>query len=254
VRWFNIIDDNFTFDVSFAKEICRRLIELNLPNAGFGTPNGIRMSRGDLELWTLMKQAGWRHLIVAPESGSQHTLNLMKKDLQLGIVQEKVKEIRRAGLKVQAFFIVGYPGESAADIEETFRLIRKCRFNFVFLANFQPLPGTPVYQDLVDRGEIPDGLLPKNFSDGLRTYTPPELRSFNFAKFFFRTHLMMLFENPGNASYHLSVVFRQYPLRVVLRKLAKTLWALLRGSKSEVLPTRYWPQAMNFMAESLFKK
>ena len=67
-------------------EFCRAVISLGLPDAGFGTPNGIRMSRGDPELWELMKKAGWRHLIIAPESGSQHTLQLMKKDLQLGIV------------------------------------------------------------------------------------------------------------------------------------------------------------------------
>lgn len=253
VRWFNIIDDNFTFDVPFAKEFCRAVIALRLKGAGFGTPNGIRMSRGDPELWSLMKAAGWRHLIIAPESGSQHTLQLMKKDLQLGIVPKKVAEIKAAGLKVQAFFIVGYPGETPADIRETFRLIRRCRFNFAFLANFQPLPGTPVYMDLVARGEIQDGLLPENFSDGLRTYTPPELKNFNFAAFFFLTHLMMLFTNPRNIPYHLQVVFRQYPLAVVSRKLGKTLLSLFLRQKSSPAPRHAWPKAMNFAVQSLFR-
>ena len=31
-------------------------------------------------------------------------------------------------------------------------MIQECKFNFVFLANFQPLPGTPVYDDLVAAG------------------------------------------------------------------------------------------------------
>jgi radical SAM superfamily enzyme YgiQ (UPF0313 family) len=253
VRWFNIIDDNFTFDVTFAKEFCRALIALRLEGAGFGTPNGIRMSRGDPELWALMKEAGWRHLIIAPESGSQHTLQLMKKDLQLGIVPKKVAEIKAAGLKVQAFFIVGYPGETPAGIEETFRLILRCRFNFVFLANFHPLPGTPIYLDLVTRGEIRDGLLPENFSDGLRTYTPPELRNFNFAAFFFRTHLMMLLTNPRNIPYHLQVVFRQYPPGVISRKLAKTAMSLFFPRRKRKHPRHAWPEAMNFAAQNLFR-
>ncbi len=248
IRWFNIIDDNFTYDVKFAKEFCRRIIALNLPKLGFGTPNGIRMSRGDLELWSLMKQAGWKHLIVAPESGSQHTLDLMKKDLKLGIVEKKVSEIRKAGLKVHAFFIVGYPGETVADIKETFKLIIRCKFNFIFMANFHPLPGTPVYDQLVEEGKIPDGLLPQNFSDGLRSYTPENLKGFNFSLFFFKTHFMMLLTNPRNALYHIRVVIRQYPMRLILGKLSKTIKAAF--NKEEV-SSRYFDQAMNSQSQNI---
>ena len=65
-----------------------------------------------------MKQAGWRTLIVAPESGSEHTLKIMQKDLKIEIVPRVVHEIREAGLKVQAFFILGYPGERKEDLEK----------------------------------------------------------------------------------------------------------------------------------------
>ncbi len=228
VRWFNIIDDNFTYHVAFAKDFCRALIALDLPDVGFGTPNGIRMSRGDAELWRLMKRAGWRHLIVAPESGSAHTLELMKKDLKLGVVKDTVRDIQAAGLKCQAFFIVGYPGERPEDIAATFDLIRDCRFNFVFLANFQPLPGTPVYDELVAKGEIPDGLLPFNFSDGARVYTPPELADFNFSAFILKTHLMMAVTHPANLPYHARVLFHLYRPGFVVPKLLKTVRSMLR--------------------------
>ena len=58
---------------------------MNLKDLKFGTPNGIRMARGDVELWGLMKRAGWQTIIVAPESGSEDTLATMKKDLKLPI-------------------------------------------------------------------------------------------------------------------------------------------------------------------------
>jgi radical SAM superfamily enzyme YgiQ (UPF0313 family) len=235
-RWFNIIDDNFTYHVDYAKTFCRALIDLDLKGAGFGTPNGIRMSRGDPELWRLMKQAGWQHLIVAPESGSADTLEKMKKDLKLDVVPRVVKEIQDAGLKCQAFFIVGYPGETAEDIEETFRLIRRCRFNFVFLANFQPLPGTPVYDQLVADGEIEDGLLPFNFSDGIRVYTPKELEDFNFAKFILKTHLMMAVTNPRNVPYHAGIMFHLYKPSFVIKKFLKTALTMVRPSTQEPGP------------------
>lgn len=251
IRWFNIIDDNFTFDVEFAKDFCRKIIELNLRDVGFGTPNGIRMTRGDVELWRLMKKAGWRQIIIAPESGSQHTLSLMKKDLKLGLIPEKVREIKSADLKVQAFFIVGYPGESIEDIEETFRLIRRCKFNFVFLANFHPIPGTPVYKELVDKGEIPDGLLPHNFSDGIRAYTPQNLRDFNFGAFFFRTHLMLMLTYPSNIPYHLKVVCRQFPTRMIFEKLLKLLLSVFRRQPTcKVVASTYWKDGMHFQNQN----
>lgn len=230
-RWFNIIDDNFTFDVKYAKEFCKAMIELNLPGVGFGTPNGIRMSRGDTELWKLMKQAGWRHLIVAPESGSSHTLQLMKKDLKLDTVPQIVREIRSAGLKVQAFFIIGYPGETPQDLEETAALIRRCKFNFVFLANFQPLPGTPVYDQLVREGKISDWLLPHNFSDAKRTYTSPEFEGFNFSRFILRMHAMMMLNDPTNIPYHLGVAFRLFKPTVVLKKLLMNVFSMLKPER-----------------------
>ncbi|MEE2828000.1 MAG: radical SAM protein, partial [Myxococcota bacterium] len=250
VRWFNIIDDNFTYDVPWAKDFCRAVIELNLPGVGFGTPNGIRMQRGDPELWSLMKRAGWEHLIVAPESGSTHTLERMKKDLELGVVAPIVREIQEAGLKCQAFFIVGYPGETETDLQESFALIRECRFNFVFLANFQPLPGTPIYDELVASGEIEDGLIPYNFSDAVRVYTPAELSDFNFSRFILKTHLMMAVSNPSNLPYQLSILHRLYKPGFVARKLLRTAWTSLRPGGQRPAP-RFVPMHQQSAASPL---
>ena len=236
IRWFNIIDDNFTYDVRWAKEFCRALIELNLPGVGFGTPNGIRMKRGDPELWSLMKQAGWEHVIVAPESGSTDTLERMKKDLKVGEVPRIVREIQDAGLRCQAFFIVGYPGETEKDLQESFALIRECKFNFVFLANFQPLPGTPVYDDLVAAGEIEDGLIPYNFSDAMRVYSPEGLEGFNFSKFMLKTYLMMAVSNPANVPYQLSILHRLYKPQFVGKKLLRVVWSAVRPGGKQPVP------------------
>ncbi len=74
IRQINIIDDNFTFHTEYAKEFCRAIIALNLQDLRFSTPNGIRVQRTDKELLHLMREAGWRSLIIAPESGSRKVL------------------------------------------------------------------------------------------------------------------------------------------------------------------------------------
>lgn len=222
IRWFNIIDDNFTFNVKFAKAFCRRVIDLDLKGVGFGTPNGIRLQRGDPELWQLMKKAGWNTLIVAPESGSAHTLEIMKKDLDPEIVPGVVKDIRSAGLKVQGFFILGYPGELLEDIDLTAKMIKDCDFDFVFMNNFQPLPGTPVYDELVAKGEIEDGLMPQNYSDGVRVYTPPELKNFNFPRFVLKQYLFIALRNPFKIPYMISL----FTPKLLVRKLLLNIKAV----------------------------
>ncbi len=206
IRHINIVDDNFTFHTEYAKDFCRAVIDLKLKDLRISTPNGIRVQRTDSELLNLMKQAGWRSLIIAPESGSKRIIKKMQKDLNPDIVPGKVKEIREAGLKCSAFFIIGYPEEEMEDIEATIDLIKRCKLNFFFLNNFQPLPGTPLYDELVRKGEIEDGLMPKNFSDGTRAYTPPALLNVNFPKLVLMLYLNLAMRDPFNIPYMITQV------------------------------------------------
>lgn len=225
IRYFNVIDDNFTFNKEHAKEFCRMVISLGLEGVTFATPNGIRMDRGDPELWSLMRRAGWKQVVVSPESGSPRTLALMKKDLDLEKVPRIIGEMRDAGLKVLAAFVVGYPGETPADIRQTGEFIRRSRFNMVFLNNFQPLPGTPIYDQLVREGKMQDGLLPRDYSDGARAYTSEELRGFNFPAFVLKTYLGLAVREPRNVPFILSM----YSPFFLLRKVRSNVTEMVRG-------------------------
>jgi radical SAM superfamily enzyme YgiQ (UPF0313 family) len=203
IKLVNIIDDNFTFDTDYAKEVCRAIIDLGLKDLHLSTPNGIRIERTDAELFKLMKSAGWEYVTVAPESGSKATLKKMKKGLKLEILPQKLKEIREAGLKVHGFMMVGYPGETMEDVKETQKLLRSLRFNHTYIMNFQPLPGTPIYDELVEKGEIVDGMMPRNFFNGERTYVPEGLKDFNFARFAFVNYMYIMLRDPRNIVHYL---------------------------------------------------
>ncbi len=214
IEWFNIIDDNFTLRKSYAKNVCRALIDLNLP-VKFGTPNGIRLQKGDVELWSLMKQAGWEFLVIAPESGSQNTLNIMKKDLDLNIVPPIIDDIHSAGLSVQAFFIVGYPGETYADLQLTKDFVMKSKIDFPVLNFFQALPGTPVYDELVANGEIDSGASVFNIQHGKPSYQNPNLKDVNLTRFVQQTYIELILKRPRVLFYAL----RYFPLKLVVRTL-----------------------------------
>jgi len=180
---FNIIDDNFTFHTDYAKEVCRAILKLGLKNVSFCCPNGIRMEYLDEELVLLMKQAGWKSLFIAPESGSERTLEKMRKRINLGVVKEKLKMIKKADLKVFGFFMIGYPGETVSDIKRTIDFACRNDFDMVVFTCFQPLVGTPVYDKLLATGEIdkpPEGADYYAISYAPRSLTVTQLKTWRF--------------------------------------------------------------------------
>lgn len=224
IRHINVLDDNFTFDVKYAKAVCRAIIAQNLKGLKIETIVGIRQERTDPELFGLMKQAGWEIIIIAPESGSLRTLEKMKKKMDPDTIPAKVAEIKAAGLKAVGYFIVGYPGETEEDLIDTRNLIMKSKFNFMYLFTFRPLPGTPVYDELIANRELDEDSLEENTalstgSFGRRVYITKSLKDFNFAKFVLKTYMELALRNPGNLSF----MFSFYPPK----KIAKQLYGVV---------------------------
>jgi radical SAM superfamily enzyme YgiQ (UPF0313 family)/SAM-dependent methyltransferase len=208
VRHFSIIDDNFTYDIAFAKDFCRRIIDWRRQiseSIHFENSNGVRMQFLDDELLALMRDAGWRMIPLAPESGSRKTLRRMNKQLDPDIVPIIVEKVRDAGLRVFGGFIVGYPGETEEDIHATVDLIRKCRFDSILIYQFCPLPGTPIFDELVKEGAISPDQYPSTFflsylsgqkAEGAGIYVTPELKNFNFRWLALREYLLLALRNP----------------------------------------------------------
>ena len=95
-----------------------------------------------------MKEAGCRRVYLGLESGSQATLDLMKKQVT---VEEGIRAVhlyREAGIEVAGFFIVGYPGETVSSIEETFRLALTLPLDEISFNVPYPLPGSRLFERL----------------------------------------------------------------------------------------------------------
>ena len=224
IRFINIVDDNFTFDVQYAKEFCREVIKFGKPDLFFGTPNGVRMERGDTELWGLMKSAGWRMVTIAPESGSKAILEKMNKKLDLAKVPGIVDDMKKAGLKVAAFIIVGYPGETRKDLQETQRLIRTSGVDFAMISHFMPMPGTRVFNELVSSGEIEQGIAHHDFNLGRHPYTSKEMKTFNYNWFILKNYLFLLLKRPWNVFF----LVKEQNLRSIVIKVVSVCMRSIR--------------------------
>jgi len=221
IRHINIIDDNFTFHAEYTRAFCQAIIKEALPGLEISTANGIRAQRTDFETLKLMKKAGWHMVTVAPESGSPRVLKLMRKDLDVAMWPAKVKEIRKAGLKTHAAILIGYPGELPEDITLTAELINKSDFDSIGIQYFQPLPGTPIYDDLVKAGEIEDELLP-NTTTEKRVYVSKGLEGVNFPMFAFRMYVGNFLRRPMGTISEILL----FPPQLILHRL----WYLFRDA------------------------
>ncbi len=155
VREVHIEDDNFTFDADYAKQFCREALIRNLPVC-FSTPNGVRLDTLDDELLDLMKRAGWYVVHCGIESGSDRVLRSVRKVLSTSLIAERIAMIKRHGLPVAGYFIIGLPGETREDIERTISFAVSSGLDWAQFANFLPIPGSEAGKKWFDACEKPE--------------------------------------------------------------------------------------------------
>lgn len=163
VRHINFMDDNPSQDIEHWKEVCRAIADMALPGLVLENHRGTRLERMDPEMLRLMKKAGFKHIVIAPESGSDEVRSLMKKSMSTTAVFEAARMIREAGLGLHGFFLVGYPGETREQRHETYRFIRALKFDAFKIHKFLALPGTAAFHSLVGRGLVEETYSPVGY-------------------------------------------------------------------------------------------
>lgn len=88
------------------------------------------------------------HLHLPVQSGSDRILAAMKRGYTVLEYKSKIRRLRkiRPGISVSSDFIVGFPGETEADFEDTMNLIHEIGFDNSFSFIYSPRPGTPAAQ------------------------------------------------------------------------------------------------------------
>jgi anaerobic magnesium-protoporphyrin IX monomethyl ester cyclase len=154
VREIHFEDDMLVMDRSRMIAICREIIARKL-DVTWTTPNGVFVNALNEELLTAMKESGCYQLALAIESGSKPVLRLMNKNVRLEYAREVVKTMRRLKMGVYFFFIIGMPGETEADVLKTIQYAKDLMPDEAYFSIATPYPGTPLYDQCLDRGYIP---------------------------------------------------------------------------------------------------
>lgn len=153
VDFIHFEDDNFTHIPERYDRVIEFLRSLK-PGIKWDTPNGIRGDTWTLERLKKTKESGCQFLIVAIESAVQRVIdNVVRKRLDLSEVEKMIRYCSEIELRLHAFYIIGFPGETTKDMQYTvdYTLDRYERYGvFPQLQPLIPIPGTDVYDSIME--------------------------------------------------------------------------------------------------------
>lgn len=219
VREIHIEDDNFTADRKRIVDFCNGLIARKI-DICWACPNGVRLDTLDAELLQLMERAGCYSVAVGIESGSAHILRDMNRKMTVETLKEKVNLIAAAtGIRMTGFAMAGYPTETLADVEATINLTLSLPINRVQYSNFLPLPGTRIFEELLERGEISlDRLDWDSFQNNRIVYSPPGITPEQLHKAM-KKGFFRFYRRPGILFGLLREIHSLQQLKIVLKRV-----------------------------------
>ena len=146
---FHFEDDNISFDKQRFETLLNRIIKENL-QIKWDTPNGVRIDTLNYNILQKMKQSGCAQITLAIESGNQRVLDeIIKKKTKLPYILEIVEYCKKLKISANAFYVIGFPGETIREMKDTTNLALKLYQDFDLHPHLMiatPLYGTELYE------------------------------------------------------------------------------------------------------------
>ncbi len=148
IKNFLFYDDTFTADKQRAIEICQRIRDSGM-RISFDVRT--RVTQIDEEILRMLKTAGMKQIRMGIESGVQKTLNNLRKGITLEQITKAFKLCNKLKIENFGYVMIGCPGETKDDIEETIRFVLKLNPDFIVVSKFTPFPATESYTEWIDK-------------------------------------------------------------------------------------------------------
>jgi radical SAM superfamily enzyme YgiQ (UPF0313 family) len=153
-RSIYLTDDHFLLKRKRIETICQGIIDRKL-QFRWGCEG--RVDSAAVEELPIMGKANCRMLAFGIESGTQKTLDRLKKNQNLDQIENAISEAKKHGIDTtHGFFVLGSPGETEAEMLESFRFAARLRLDTFGFNRLCVYRGTPLWQEYIDRGIIDD--------------------------------------------------------------------------------------------------
>ncbi len=177
------LDDTFTINHAWIDAFCEAYgKQLHIPFSLHA-----RVETVNPEMLVRLANAGCAHITYGVESGSERVRReIMKRQAPNQAFREVFAATKDAGILVTANYIIGTPGETRHDIEQTLALHNELAPDDFGYFVFYPYPGTPLFNACRDKGYLPDDYfeLPANHRHSILTF--PSLSSDDIDEFYAR--------------------------------------------------------------------
>lgn len=151
-RNFSFVDNTFNLPPSYAKELCRKIIQAGLDINLWCIiyPKWI-----DPELVELMRRAGCNQISLGFESGSDRMLRSLNKRFNKEEVRAVSKMFQKAGIERRGFLLLGGPGETKDTVEESLSFADSLNLDSLKItAGLRIYPETPLTRTALAEGVI----------------------------------------------------------------------------------------------------
>ncbi len=144
--WF--VDDVFTIShkwlTAFHEEVLKQ-------NAQIRFECITRAERLNPEILKLLKEAGCFRIWIGAESGSQQIIDAMDRRVDVNHVKKIIQDTNAMGIETGTFIMLGYPGETEQDIEETIQYLKEAKPTHYTITVAYPIKGTSLYNEIEDK-------------------------------------------------------------------------------------------------------
>jgi radical SAM superfamily enzyme YgiQ (UPF0313 family) len=147
IRQFVVDDDNVTLLKERVYDICGEIERRGLKDLFIRCANGIRADRVDRDLLARMKQVGVREVGFGADGGNNRVLlDIVHKGETIETIEQAIQDALDVGIEVRLFIILGHPGETLSDIEDSFALAQRYPLIRLHLNSPIPYPGTELFE------------------------------------------------------------------------------------------------------------
>lgn len=175
IKEVNFWDDNFFINTKRVKKLLAAVTEA-FPGMSFQVPSGTEINAVDDETIELMAKAGFKKLFMAVESANEEIqMTQVDKKVKLHRISSLVEKLRSVGIISEGSFMVGFPGETKAQIDNTFKRAQEFGFDRISISIVNPLPGTDLYDEVIEKGLLHDDFDPQNVRWSMENIKMPEV-------------------------------------------------------------------------------
>jgi radical SAM superfamily enzyme YgiQ (UPF0313 family) len=158
VKHISFMDDLIITHRPRLKEICKKIRKRGW-HKKISIGLHARANMVDQELVDLLKSINTIDVGIGLETGSARMLKIMKGgNVSLEQNYRAVKLFQDAGINVIGYFMIGYPGETVKDIEETIEFIKKTRIAKGQTSLSMPFPGTELWNIAKSKGIVSEDM------------------------------------------------------------------------------------------------